>query len=149
MTLTFFTFSGTPYYIAPEILSRENYDKACDIWSMGVTLYILLCGVPPFYSEYGHICVTNSLKEKIIAGEYELVGSAWEGISEEAKSIIKRMLIVDPTQRITIEEIVNCSWLKGPNSERPIDMSSLEDAENRNQIEVRPHEISVFEMNLT
>ena len=103
---------------------------------MGVIMYILLCGYPPFYSQHRNINLSDGMKKRIRAGEYEFNGPEWDRVSEEAKSIIKRMLTVDPTQRITIKEIVDSSWLKEPTSERPIDISSLDDAENRNQIEV-------------
>ncbi len=76
---------------------------------------------------------------KIKAGEYRFDGADWEDISEEAKSTIQRMLTVNPAERITIDEIVNCSWLNEPRSNRSIDMSSLCDAENRNQIQVSPN----------
>ncbi len=109
--------------------------KACDIWSMGVIMYILLCGYPPFYSTDNSI-LSSPMKRNIKAGEYQFPPAEWENVSEEAKSTIQRMLIVDPAQRITIGEILNCSWLTEPASERLIDMSPLDDEDNWNQIQV-------------
>jgi calcium-dependent protein kinase len=57
--------SGTPYYIAPEVLS-ESYDEKCDIWSCGVILYILLCGYPPFNGE-NDLDIMKAVK----SGKYE------------------------------------------------------------------------------
>jgi serine/threonine protein kinase len=83
------------------------------------------------------------MKSKIRAGDYEFDGKEWKDVSEEAKSTIRRMLTVNPAERITIDEILNCSWLNEPASARPIDMSSLSDAENRNQIQVS-HNYDLF-----
>jgi serine/threonine protein kinase len=102
---------------------------------MGVIMYILLRGSAPFYSiNDGNW--SASMERKIKAGEYQFDGDDWQNFSEEAKLTIKRMLTVDPTQRITIGEILSCLWLTEPASERPIDVSSLRDVENWNQIQV-------------
>ena len=112
-------------------------EQACDIWSMGVIMYILLFGIPPFYSnDDNNQYMSTSMKRKIRAGEYEFQGKHCKNVSEDAKSTIKRMLTVDPSQCITIEEILNCSWLAEPVSDRPIDVSSLRDRENWNLIQV-------------
>jgi serine/threonine protein kinase len=102
---------------------------------MGVIMYILLCGYPPFYSIHGGD-LSAGMTRKIKAGEYQFDQKEWKDFSEEAQSTIKRMLIVDPTQRITIDKILHCSWLTEPASERPIDVSGLADTENLNQIRV-------------
>lgn len=102
---------------------------------MGVIMYILLCGYPPFYPTVGND-LTPGMRKKIKAGEYQFHGDGWAQVSEDAKSIVKRMLTVNPVERITIREIINCSWLDGLISERIIDVSALSDNENRNEIQV-------------
>ncbi|CAF1457404.1 unnamed protein product [Rotaria magnacalcarata] len=126
----------TAYYVAPEILSNSRYDKACDIWSMGVIMYILLCGYPPFYSQNSQLALSPGMKNRIKAGHYEFPDSPWSNISQEAKLTIQRMLTVDPAQRITIGEIRACQWLNELTSERSIDISSIQDPEIREQLQV-------------
>ncbi|CAF3694508.1 unnamed protein product [Rotaria sp. Silwood1] len=108
--------------------------EACDIWSMGVIMYILLCGYPPFFSEGGHT-ISSGMKNRIKAGDYEFPDAEWRNISPEAKSTIQRMLTVDPAQRITIDEILTCAWLTELTSSRPINMVALQDVETRQQLE--------------
>lgn len=103
---------------------------------MGVIMYILLCGYPPFYSTADSNALDAGMKRKIRGGEYEFHGDEWDAVSEEARSTIQRMLIVNPAERITIEEIITCSWLNQPASPRPIDTSSLTEADNWHQIQV-------------
>ena len=103
---------------------------------MGVLMYILLCGYPPFYSVHQHNSLTAGMNRRIRAGDYQFDGPEWTEVSSEAKSIIKRMLTVNPTQRITITEIADCSWLPEVASQRPIDMTPLDDVENWNEIQV-------------
>ncbi|CAF0761799.1 unnamed protein product [Adineta ricciae] len=125
----------TPYYVAPEILSNDKYDKACDIWSMGVIMYILLCGYPPFFSTHGG-AISAGMKTKIKAGEYQFPKAEWKNVSQEAKSIIQKMLTVDPANRVTIDWILRCSWLTGTVPETPIDIRPMLDAENYEQMRV-------------
>jgi|TARA_B110001469_G_scaffold118516_1_gene125319 calcium/calmodulin-dependent protein kinase I len=97
---------GTPGYIAPEVLAMKGYDKQCDVWSLGVIVYILLCGFPPFYADND-----AQLFEKIKRGEYEFLRPYWDPISDSAKDFIRQMLRVDPKQRITCDEALAHPWL--------------------------------------
>ncbi|CAF3148294.1 unnamed protein product [Rotaria sp. Silwood2] len=108
--------------------------QACDIWSMGVIMYILLCGYPPFFPKDGEYS-SYAMRHRIRTGDYQFPELDWKNISQEAKSTIQRMLIVTPQNRITIDEILTCSWLIELTSERPIDMIALQDAETRQQLE--------------
>ncbi|CAF3558646.1 unnamed protein product [Rotaria sp. Silwood1] len=75
------------------------------------------------------------MKYRIKTGDYQFPDAEWKNISQEGKSIIQRMLIVNPANRITIDEILTNPWLTELNSERSIDISPLQDAENRQQLQ--------------
>ncbi|XP_048879396.1 MAP kinase-activated protein kinase 3 [Brienomyrus brachyistius] len=100
----------TPYYVAPEVLGPEKYDKSCDMWSLGVIMYILLCGFPPFYSNTGQ-AISPGMKRRIRMGEYEFPKPEWADVSEEAKNIIIQLLKTDPSERMTITQFMNHPWI--------------------------------------
>ncbi|KAI1892449.1 hypothetical protein AGOR_G00133480 [Albula goreensis] len=100
----------TPYYVAPEVLGPEKYDKSCDMWSLGVIMYILLCGYPPFYSNHG-LAISPGMKKRIRMGQYEFPNPEWSDVSEEAKQLIRHLLKTEPTQRMTITEFTNHPWI--------------------------------------
>ncbi|XP_058860709.1 MAP kinase-activated protein kinase 2 [Acipenser ruthenus] len=100
----------TPYYVAPEVLGPEKYDKSCDMWSLGVIMYILLCGYPPFYSNHG-LAISPGMKKRIRMGQYEFPNPEWCEVSEEAKQLIRHLLKTEPTQRMTITEFMNHPWI--------------------------------------
>uniref|UniRef100_A0A9J8AN62 non-specific serine/threonine protein kinase n=2 Tax=Cyprinus carpio TaxID=7962 RepID=A0A9J8AN62_CYPCA len=100
----------TPYYVAPEVFGPEKYDKSCDMWSLGVIMYILLCGYPPFYSNHG-LPLSPGMKKRIRNGQYEFPNPEWSQVSEEAKQLICQLLKTDPTERMTIAQFMNQSWI--------------------------------------
>lgn len=100
----------TPYYVAPEVLGPEKYDKSCDMWSLGVIMYILLCGYPPFYSNHG-LAISPGMKKRIRAGMYDFPESEWRHVSKDAKDLIKALLCTDPDKRLTIEQVMKHNWI--------------------------------------
>jgi len=91
------TACGTPIYVAPEVLKGEGYDKEVDIWSVGVVMYILLCGYPPFFDDGENM---GALFEQIMAGDFEFADPYWTDISAEAKDLIRHLLAVDPKKTL-------------------------------------------------
>ncbi|KAL5013775.1 hypothetical protein ScPMuIL_008045 [Solemya velum] len=100
----------TPYYVAPEVLGPEKYDKSCDMWSLGVIMYILLCGYPPFYSNHG-AAISPGMKKRIRNGQYEFPNPEWNRVSKEAKDLIRGLLKTVPEERLTISEVMNNKWI--------------------------------------
>ena len=100
----------TPYYVAPEVLGPERYDKSCDVWSLGVIMYILLCGFPPFYSNHG-LAISPGMKKRIRTGQFDFPAPEWSSVSQDAKDLIKKMLTIDPSLRPTIEEVMKNKWI--------------------------------------
>nr|XP_016464808.1 PREDICTED: calcium-dependent protein kinase 13-like [Nicotiana tabacum] len=104
---------GSPYYMAPEVLKR-NYGPEIDIWSAGVILYILLCGVPPFWAES-----EQGVAQAILRGAIDFKREPWPSISDSAKNLVRHMLEPDPKLRLTAKEVLEHHWLlnakKAPN----------------------------------
>ncbi|EYU46253.1 hypothetical protein ABFS82_04G059600 [Erythranthe guttata] len=104
---------GSPYYMAPEVLKR-NYGPEVDVWSAGVILYILLCGVPPFWAE-----TEQGVAQAIIRSVIDFKRDPWPKVSDNAKDLVKKMLDPDPSRRLTARQVLEHSWLqnikKAPN----------------------------------
>lgn len=97
---------GTPHFMAPEVVQRKPYGKPADIWSCGVLLYTLLTGTLPF------IGTKERLYEAICSGRISMLGRQWDHISDHARDLVRKMLLLDPTERITIEEALEHPWLR-------------------------------------
>ena len=98
-------YLGTPLYSAPEIHMNVPYTRAVDIYSMGVTMYVLLSGESPFSTEND-----EEQRYEIVNGLYDFDSEPWDGISEEAKDLIRLMMAKDPSQRISIDAALNHPW---------------------------------------
>ncbi|KAG6545153.1 hypothetical protein Mapa_013418 [Marchantia paleacea] len=105
---------GSPYYMAPEVLKR-NYGPEVDVWSAGVILYILLCGVPPFWAE-----TEQGVALAILRGVLDFSRDPWPKVSDNAKSLVRHMLEADPKSRYTAQQVLQHPWLqnakKAPNA---------------------------------
>ncbi|GLT96310.1 hypothetical protein SLE2022_139430 [Rubroshorea leprosula] len=118
---TFSDVVGSPYYVAPEVL-RKHYGPECDVWSAGVIIYILLCGVPPFWDE-----TEQGIFEQVLKGELDFVSEPWPSISDDAKDLVRRMLVRDPKKRLTAHEVLCHPWVQvdGLAPDRPLDSAVL------------------------
>jgi serine/threonine-protein kinase Chk2 len=105
---------GTPSYVAPEILEPSNhrrYTRAVDVWSLGVVLYICLCGFPPFSDELYSSENPYTLSDQIKLGRFDYPSPYWDSVSDIALDLVDRMLTVDVDQRITIDECLEHPWI--------------------------------------
>lgn len=117
---------GTPEFMAPEVVdalagAECRYDKRCDIWSLGVILYIMLSGYPPFSGDCGTDCgwkegkhcefCQEELQEQIQAGHFDFPVQEWSRVSGAAKDLITRMLVRED-RRITASQILRHPWVR-------------------------------------
>jgi calcium-dependent protein kinase len=112
------TKAGTPFYIAPEVLTG-NYTEKCDVWSCGVILYILFCGYPPFYGENN-----KEILEAVKNGKLDFSTPEWKEKSKLSIDLIKKM-IVSQDLRLFADEVIKHPWMQSKNLK--IDNSKLKE----------------------
>jgi len=98
--------AGSLYYVAPEVISNQEYDAKCDMWSAGVILCILLTGKPPFLGKSKE--ETIKLIQK---GEVNFDNKEWNNISATAKDLIRKILVVEPDKRLSPHRAVKSKWI--------------------------------------
>ncbi|CDW72438.1 protein kinase domain containing protein [Stylonychia lemnae] len=106
------TIVGTPYYVAPEVL-KGNYDFSCDVWSLGVILYIMLCGYPPFEGDNNKEIFRRVLQQKL-----EFDPDEWSEVSMEAKDLLEKMLQKEPAKRISAIDALKHPWFAISHSDK-------------------------------
>ncbi|XP_047625711.1 ribosomal protein S6 kinase alpha-2 isoform X2 [Phacochoerus africanus] len=99
----------TANFVAPEVLKRQGYDAACDIWSLGILLYTMLAGFTPFAN--GPDDTPEDILARIGSGKYALSGGNWDSVSDAAKDVVSKMLHVDPHQRLTAVQVLKHPWI--------------------------------------
>uniref|UniRef100_A0A915EJR4 Protein kinase domain-containing protein n=1 Tax=Ditylenchus dipsaci TaxID=166011 RepID=A0A915EJR4_9BILA len=118
---------GSAEFMAPEVVDAFvgeslKYDKRCDMWSLGVIIYIMLCGYPPFYGEcdrdncgwdQGESCsdCQDNLFHRIQKGQFYFPEEEWANISNEAKDLIIHLLVRDVRERYTADQVLKHAWV--------------------------------------
>ena len=97
---------GTPYYIAPEVLNR-NYNEKCDIWSIGVLMFMLLSGKPPFWGD-----TDKEIIQMVKEGKMDFRKNEWNNISNDAIDLVNNMLRYDSKKRFSAFECLKHNWFK-------------------------------------
>lgn len=125
---------GSAEFMAPEVVDlfvgeANYYDKRCDLWSLGVIAYILLCGYPPFSGNCEEDCGWNRgencrtcqelLFESIQEGRFCFPDAEWKDVSEEAKDLIRGLLVKEAPKRLSAEAVLNHPWIKISEEEPP------------------------------
>lgn len=102
---------GTPAYVAPEVLKGGPYNEKVDMWSVGAIIYFVLGGYPAFVDDK-----PRNLFKKILHADYEFHEEDWDHVSDEAKSLIRSLLTVDPTKRLSASAALKHPWFRRSSS---------------------------------
>mmetsp|Transcript_11301 Transcript_11301/g.25033 ORF Transcript_11301/g.25033 Transcript_11301/m.25033 type:complete len:591 (+) Transcript_11301:33-1805(+) len=102
---------GTKWYLAPEVLARQPYGLAVDMWACGVMVFMLLCGKPPFYSRK-HPKSDDATFDAIQAAKLSFMSLSWANRSDDCKEFIKGLLKKDVATRAKPEEALAHPWLR-------------------------------------
>lgn len=105
------TWCGSPPYAAPEVFEGKKYTgPEIDVWSLGVVLYVLVCGALPFDGS-----TLQSLRDRVLSGRFRIPFF----MSSDCESLIRKMLVLDPTRRYTIDQIKRHRWMMAEVMEPP------------------------------
>lgn len=97
---------GTAYYIAPEVLGG-SYTEKCDLWSIGVILFVMLSGKPPFPGKSD-----DAIIERVKEGTYTFPDREWSQVTPEAKDLVRKLMEKDPKTRLSAAEALQHPWIQ-------------------------------------
>ncbi|XP_010519961.1 PREDICTED: phosphoenolpyruvate carboxylase kinase 2 [Tarenaya hassleriana] len=97
---------GTPYYVAPEVVIGRRYSEKVDVWSVGVVMYTMLAGEPPFNGE-----TAAEIFEAVVRGNLRFPPRIFQSVSPEAKDLMRKMICRDVSRRLSAEEALRHPWL--------------------------------------
>jgi len=115
------TACGTPGYVAPEVLLLQGYGKEVDMWSIGVIVYILLCGFPPFYGESD-----AEMFELIKEASFDFPSPYWDKISDSAKDLVKGLLQKNPEKRLDTQAALKHPWAIGDTASTEVNQQLMD-----------------------
>ncbi|ETO03909.1 Protein kinase domain containing protein, partial [Reticulomyxa filosa] len=104
---------GTLSYVAPEVLRMEGYNKSCDLWSVGILMYLTLRAKLPF-----HDTTKNKIIARILRQSVSMSDASWDKVSPEAKDLITQFLVKDPALRIDVEKAMEHAWFESIRTEK-------------------------------
>ncbi|XP_057499824.1 calcium-dependent protein kinase 28-like [Actinidia eriantha] len=112
---------GSAYYVAPEVLKRRSGPES-DVWSIGVIIYILLCGRRPFWDK-----TEDGIFKEVLRNKPDFRRKPWPTISNSAKDFVRKLLVKDPRARLTAAQALSHPWVRvgGDASVIPLDISVL------------------------
>ena len=119
---------GSSFYIAPEIL-KGKYDEKCDLWSVGVIMYILLTGIPPFNGDD-----YNSILEAVLNGKYDTNLEGYEDLTPDAKDLISKLLEYNPEERISAKDALNHLWFQTKEFKNISSVNTISTEEAKNML---------------
>ena len=117
------TMAGSPQYAAPEVYERtldsDGYGVKCDLWSVGVVMFVLLGGYAPFESDN-----MVELAQMICEGDWDFNEKFWKDVTEPPRDLIRKLLVVNPDERYSANEALDSEWLKMRRTRNAINRSS-------------------------
>jgi len=99
------TCCGTPLYVAPEIILNKGYNSKCDMWSLGVILFIMLVGYQPFAAD-----TLPEIYKVILKGKANFKSKRWSTVSKEGKNLVRCLLKTDPSKRFSVNDVRSHPW---------------------------------------